>query len=118
MVFAIRGAVQVTENTAAAIEAAVREMIAEIGRNNHLDPDRVISAFFTLTPDLSAAFPAAAARAFGWPDVPMICAQEIAVPGSLPRICRVLVHATGEGPPRHVYLGAAQGLRPDIGHGP
>ena len=116
MIFAIRGAVQVAEDSAAAIAAAVRELVGEIARVNALPADRVVSAFFTLTPDLSAAFPAGAARAEGWADVPMICAQEIAVPGALPRVCRVLVHARGEGPGRHVYLGGARVLRPDLDH--
>ena len=114
MLVAIRGAVQVATDTPAAIATAVADLVGEVTRQNDLAPERVISALFTMTPDLSAAFPAAAARERGWDSVPMLCAQEIAVPGSMARVCRVLVHAESDRPPRHVYLGAATALRPDL----
>ena len=111
----IRGAIQVERDSSAAIAAAVAALCETISRTNQLKPSRIISAIFTLTPDLSAEFPARAAREHGWEGVPMICAQEIPVPGAPPRICRVLVHARGHGRPRHVYLGGALGLlRPDL----
>jgi len=112
---AIRGAIQVERDSSAAISAAVGELCAAILRANRLTPSRMVSAIFTLTPDLCADFPARAAREHGWGEVPMICAQEIPVPGAPPRICRVLVHARGAGRPRHVYLGGALALlRPDL----
>jgi len=113
--FAIRGAVQVERDSAEAIHAAVRALCAGLSRANGLSPSRIVSAIFTLTPDLTADFPARAAREEGWGDVPMICAREIPVPGAPPRICRVLLHVRGNGPPRHVYLGGASALRPDLG---
>ncbi len=116
---AIRGAVQVERDSSAAISAAVAALCRAISRANRLTPERIVSAIFTLTPDLSASFPARAAREHGWDDVPMICAQEIPVPKAPPRICRVLVHARGRQRPRHVYLGSALDLlRPDLAAGP
>ena len=112
--FAIRGAAEVERDSAEAIHAAVRALCAGLSRANGLSPSRIVSAIFTLTPDLSAAFPARAAREEGWGDVPMICAREIPVPGAPPRICRVLLHVRGNGPPRHVYLGGAAALRPEL----
>ena len=111
---AIRGAIQVEEDTREAIASAAAALCAAIMRDNQLAPSRIVSAIFTLTPDLHADFPARAAREQGWTDVPMICAQEIAVPGALPRVCRVLLHVEGSGPPHHVYLGGAAALRPDL----
>ena len=115
---AIRGAIQVEEDTREAIGAAATALCVAIMRDNQLMPARIISAIFTLTPDLHADFPARAAREQGWTDVPMICAQEIAVPGALPRVCRVLLHVDASAPPRHVYLGGAAALRPDLAGAP
>jgi chorismate mutase len=113
---AVRGAVQVERDTPDAMAAAVRELCTALSQANRLTGDRIISAIFTLTPDLSSAFPARAAREQGWGDVPMLCAQEVAVPGSMPRVCRVLLHvrAGARVRPRHVYLGEAKRLRPDL----
>jgi chorismate mutase len=113
---AIRGAIQIERNEAAAIGDAVRALIDAIERRNRLRPDAIVSALFTLTPDLDADFPAKAAREVGWAAVPMLCAQEIPVPGALPRVCRVLLHVRGKRAPVHVYLGGAEVLRPDL-HG-
>jgi chorismate mutase len=113
--FAIRGAVQVERDTPAAITAAVARLCKEIGRANRLSPERIVSVIFTVTPDLASAFPARAAREQGWSGVPMLCAQEIPVPGAPPRICRALVHVRGRRKPRHIYLGRAGVLlRPDL----
>ena len=113
--FAIRGAIQVAEDSPRAIFSAVASLCGELVRANRLSPSRMISAIFTLTPDLSSAFPAQAAREQGWRDVPMICASEIPVPEAPARICRVLVLARGHQKPRHVYLnGALDLLRPDL----
>jgi chorismate mutase len=112
---AIRGAIQVEKDSPAAISAAVAALCEAVTRANRLRSGRIVSAIFTLTPDLSAAFPARAAREHGWGGVPMICAQEIPVPGAPPRICRVLLHVEGRRRPRHVYLGGALDLlRPDL----
>lgn len=111
---ALRGAVQIEVDEKDAILSAVEELCAELTRRNDLEPREIISAIFTLTPDLHAAFPALAARNQGWGDVPMICAQEIAVPGALPRVCRVLLHVNREQPGKHVYLRGARVLRPDL----
>ena len=113
MLKAIRGAATVRSNTADDIKEATQEMVCEIVSANSLTPDQIISALFTLTHDLNAAFPAAAARAIGWTDVPMMCAQEIPVPGALPMVVRVMIHADVAGPVHHVYQGGAVALRPD-----
>jgi len=111
---AIRGAVRVPENDAASIQAETRRLLEEIQTRNALSSDRVISALFTMTPDLDADFPAHAARQLGWLSVPMLGAVETAVPGAPDRMIRVLLHADVEPPARHVYLGDAARLRPDL----
>lgn len=114
----IRGAITVAENTAPAIEAAVRELLTEISVQNDLDLDNVACVFFTATPDLNAAFPAAAARRMGWQRVPLLCAVEMAVPDALPRCIRVLVMVNtdrSQAEVKHVYLREARSLRPDLG---
>jgi chorismate mutase len=110
----IRGAAGVTSNTKEAILEATRSLLLEIVQRNRLATTDVVSALFTLTPDLNAAFPAAAARAIGWVDVPLICAQEIPVPEAIPSIVRVLLWVEREDPVHHVYLGTARSLRPDL----
>src|SRR5687768_10314770 len=91
-------------------------MVRQISVRNHLEPDAIISAQFTMTPDLRSVFPASAAREAGWTSVPMLCATAIDVPGSLPRCIRVLVHANAREDLKieHVYLGNAASLRPDL----
>ncbi len=110
----IRGATQVAENTVEAIEDAVVELVGEIGRRNQITAADIVWAIFTVTHDLDADFPARAARVGGWGAVPMICSQEIPVPGSMPRIIRVLLHVDSDGPRNHVYLRGAEALRPDL----
>lgn len=110
----IRGATQVAANTVEAIEEAVVELCEELTRRNDLAPSDIVWAIFTVTHDLDADFPARAAREEGWKDVPMICSQEIPVPGSMPRVIRVLLHVDSDGPRSHVYLRGAQALRPDL----
>ncbi|MFQ5745708.1 MAG: chorismate mutase [Gemmatimonadota bacterium] len=112
--FAIRGAIRVQSNERSEIYHDTQRLLDEIVRRNGLDRSRIVSAFFTMTPDLNADFPAYAAREMGWIDVPMLGAQETAVPGALDRMVRVLVHVEGEGPGRHVYLGDAAAMRPDL----
>ncbi len=113
----VRGATSVRENEPSAIEEAVRELLGRLVLENHVALEEVASAFFTSTPDLDADFPARAARQMGWGGVPLMCAQEIGVPGAPPRIVRVLllVNTTlAQKDVRHVYLGEAARLRPDL----
>ncbi len=114
----IRGAITVEADEPEQILAATRELLEEILRvNNISDFDDLVSAIFTTTRDLNSTFPAEAARRMGMEQVPLLCAQEIPVPGSMPRCIRVLIHANIDRPPseiRHVYLRDAQKLRPDM----
>jgi len=110
----IRGATQVAQNTVEAIEDAVVELCREICHRNRIEPAEIVWAIFTVTHDLDADFPARSARLSGWSAVPMICSQEIPVPGSLPRVIRVLLHVDSDGPRNHVYLRGAEALRPDL----
>lgn len=114
---ALRGAITVDANDAALILEATRTLLREIMLLNSLESEQLVSVIFTATPDLTAAFPARAARELGWNDVPLLCMTEMTVPDSLPRCVRVLMHAelpveAGRG--RHVYLGEAAELRPDL----
>ncbi|NJK99182.1 MAG: chorismate mutase [Spirulinaceae cyanobacterium SM2_1_0] len=114
---AIRGATTVTENSAPAIRTAVRELIDEIETRNRLDPEEIVSAIFTATPDLDAIFPASVARDRpGWDNVALLDVQQFHVKGALPRCIRVLIHVNTPHPQRemiHAYLGEAKNLRPD-----
>ena len=115
----IRGATTVESDDAALIRAAARELMEEILRRNQItDFDEVISAVFTTTEDLVSAFPAEAARAIGMNQVPLLCAREIPVTGSMPLCIRVLLlHVNSDRKPKeieHVYLREAQKLRPDL----
>jgi chorismate mutase len=114
--FALRGATTVDANQAPAILAATEELMREIMARNEIGPADVVSCIFTLTDDLDAEFPAVAARNMGLSKVPLLCAREIPVPGSLPRVIRVMIHAYAhEGAePQHVYLGEARALRLDL----
>jgi len=114
--FALRGATSVESNTREAILAATASLMQELLARNQLAPDQLVSCLFTATEDLDAEFPAVAARNIGLNAVPLMCARELPVPGSLPRVIRVLVHYHAEEGhrPRHVYLGAAKALRADL----
>jgi chorismate mutase len=114
--FALRGAISVSRNDAREILAATTELMNELIERNALAPERVVSCIFTATEDLDAEFPAVAARALGFERVPLLCAREIPVPGSMPRVIRVLIHyhADSEHEPAHVYLGDAAALRADL----
>jgi chorismate mutase len=114
--FALRGASSVDRNTSEAILGATEWLMREIMKRNDLSPDNVVSCIFTLTDDLDAEFPAVAARQLGFEHVPLLCAREVPVPGSLPRVIRVLIHyyADDEHVTRHVYLGDARALRSDL----
>jgi monofunctional chorismate mutase len=115
---AVRGAVPVRRNTAGEILSATARLLTTLLAVNRIGPSSVVSALFTTTEDLDAEFPAHAARKLGWTDVPMLHAREIPVPGSMPRVVRVLL--TVRGVPKGVrlvpvYLDAAAKLRPDLG---
>lgn len=115
-VMGIRGATTVEANDAQQILEATDELLRRLIEANGLTPDDVVSAMFTMTADLDAAFPARAAEVYGWNIVAILHSTEIPVPGSLPRCIRLLVHAytrrTRE-EVRHVYLRKAVALRPD-----
>ena len=114
--FALRGANCVPSNEAGAIIDATEQLVRELIERNGLRADAMVSCIFTLTDDLDAEFPAVAARALGLSRVPLLCAREVPVPGSLPHVIRVMVHyyAAEDHDPRHVYLGEARVLRADL----
>lgn len=114
---AVRGATQVDNDDRDEILDASAELVAEILYRNELAPDDVISMLFTATPDLTAEFPAYAARKMGLTDVPLLCATEIAVPGAMPKVLRVMAHVEtprARADVRHVYLRGAAALRTDL----
>jgi chorismate mutase len=114
---AIRGAVQVGANERSAILDATTELVTEVMTRNGLVTNNVISVVFTATPDLTAEFPALAARKIGFHDVPLLCATEIDVPGAMPQVVRLLMHVQTDKPRsglEHVYLRGAAALRLDI----
>ncbi len=113
---AVRGAITVEADTAEAIAEATCELLDGVLGRNGLAVEDLVSIIFTATHDLTAEFPAVAARQMGLSAVPLLCAQEIPVAGSMPRCVRVLVHcyAPPERPVRHVYLREARQLRLDL----
>lgn len=114
--YAIRGAATVDCNNKEAILSSTRVLLRSILAENHLHADEIVSAFFVVTRDLTAAYPAAAARQIGWTETALLCASDMEVEGSLPQCVRVLLHVYAERPSdhiHHVYLGEAKRLRPD-----
>lgn len=114
---ALRGATTATADEGVAIVEATERLLAEMIGRNEVAHDDLVSMIFTTTSDLSAEFPAAAARRLGLSAVPLLCAREIDVPGSVPRCIRVLMHlyTTRQGESlRHVYLEGAEQLRTDL----
>jgi chorismate mutase len=112
----LRGATTVSRNDAVEILAATDELLRTMIEANDLEPDGIVSALFTVTRDLDAAFPARAAEEFGWNIVALLHATEIPVPGSLPRCIRLLIHAyttRTRAEIKHCYLRGATVLRPD-----
>jgi len=113
----IRGAITVKENTTQEIFEATAELLRNIVEANGIKTEDIASVFLTTTPDLNADFPATAAREMGWSLVPLLCAREIDVPGSMPRLIRVLMHVNTckkQDEIKHLYLGEAAVLRPDL----
>ena len=114
---AVRGATQVDANDRDAVINGAAELVQAVLARNEIDPVDLISVIFTATPDLTAEFPAYAARAMGITDVPLLCASEIDVAGAMPRVIRLLAHVETDRPRaevRHVYLHGAAALRTDL----
>jgi chorismate mutase len=112
----IRGATTAEANTRTAILEATRDMLIRMIEANNLRPEDIASAIFSTTADLNAEFPAVAARELGWLDTALFCTHEMAVPGSLPRCIRVLVHwntTRRADEIVHVYIREASTLRPE-----
>ena len=114
--WAVRGATQAERNDPGMIVEATEELMRELISRNDLVPERMVSCIFTSTHDLNAQFPAVAARNLGLDRVPLLCAQEVDVPGAMPSVIRALVHyyAPDDHTPAHAYLGEAQELRSDL----
>ena len=114
---AVRGATTVDEDSPEAITGRVVILLTRIMERNELAEDDIVSILFTATEDIVSIFPAAAARTMGLGAVPLICARELAIVGSVPRCVRVMLHVSTERPRddiHHVYLEGAQGLRDDL----
>jgi chorismate mutase len=113
---ALRGAITVDANDADAILSATEELMREVMERNDMAPEHMVSCIFTCTPDLDAEFPAVAARNLGLSGVPLLCTRELAVPGALPRVIRLMLHCYAEAdvPANHVYLREAVSLRRDL----
>ena len=117
MVRGLRGATTVDADTVAQVTNRSQELMRELMARNDLAEDDIVSALFTTTADVTSIFPATAIREIGFGAVPLLCASEIPVPGSMPRCIRVLLHvysARSRDDMHHVYLHGAQGLRDDL----
>lgn len=115
----IRGATTCDANPQDVLSATSELLQAILAANPSLQTEEIASAWFTVTPDLQVIHPARAARDLGWTGVPLMCALEIDVPGSLPHCVRVLIHWNTDLPQsaiKHVYLRDAVKLRPDLAH--
>ena len=117
MVRAFRGATTIEENTAEAIRQAAKEMTAELLERNGIDKEDLVSIIFTVTPDITAAFPASGVREMGICDVPLLDMAAPAIDNMLPMCIRVMIYAEtelGREKIEHVYLNGAVRLRPDL----
>jgi chorismate mutase len=114
---AVRGATQLEADDRDHMLDRVAEMVREVMTSNDLAVDDFISIIFTATSDLHAEFPAYAARQLGFSDVPLICARELEIDGSMPRVVRMMAHVETDLPRvdvTHVYLHGAAALRRDL----
>ena len=114
---AVRGATTVDHDEPGAITERVVELLRQILDRNGLSEDDIISILFTATEDIVSTFPATAARSMGLGAVPLICARELSISGSVQHCIRVMLHVTTDRPRdqiHHVYLEGAQGLRDDL----
>jgi chorismate mutase len=115
---AARGAIRVEEDSSDEVLSATERLLTQMLERNEVGADDIVSAFFTVTDDLRSAFPAEAARRMGLGRVPLLCAQEIPVEGSMRGVIRVLLQfhtARGPAEVKHVYLDGAETLRDDLG---
>jgi chorismate mutase len=113
----VRGATTITGNQREEILEATRQLLALMIRRNGIESHDVASAIFSATPDITAEFPALAARQLGWLEVPLLCTHEMAIPGGLPLCIRVLIHWNTDKAQKeieHVYVREAKRLRPDL----
>ncbi|HEX4245909.1 MAG TPA: chorismate mutase [Acidimicrobiales bacterium] len=114
---AVRGATTVDADTPEAIRQRVVALLEQVLEQNGLSEDGIISILFTATEDIVSTFPATAARSMGLGAVPLICARELSITGSVPRCIRVMLHVETErtrNEIHHVYLEGAKGLRDDL----
>jgi len=114
---ALRGAITCDEDTKAEIDTKTRTLVEALLARNDLDHDDLVSIIFTATDDLTAEFPATAARGLGLGDVPLLCARELGIAHGMPRVVRVLLHCYTDLPREqlhHVYLDGARALRDDL----
>lgn len=114
---ALRGAITCEENTQAEIGEKTQRLLKELVARNELDHDDLVSIIFTATDDLTAEFPATAARGLGYGDIPLLCARELGIDHGMPRCIRLLVHCYTDRPRHelhHVYLEGARALRDDL----
>ena len=117
MVLALRGATTCDENTKEEVDTKTQRLVEAMLERNGVVHDDIVSIIFTATDDITAEFPATAARALGLGDVPLLCARELAIEHGMPRTIRVLMHFYGEQPRddlHHVYLEGARSLRDDL----
>ncbi len=113
----IRGAINLQRNSKGEIRERTQELLRSLIAENKIKPEDVAAAFFTATPDLTADFPAYAARDLGWTAVPMMCNQELNIRGGMKRVIRILLLVNTTLPQkriRHQYLGETSCLRPDL----
>ena len=113
----LRGATTIELDTVEQISSRTAELLREMLTRNDVDKDHLVSIIFTATPDIHAAFPAAAAREMGFGDVPLMCAQELAIDGGTPLCIRILAHIDtpkNRAELRHIYLYGAKSLRDDL----
>jgi chorismate mutase len=116
---AVRGATQLEEDVREHLLERVAEMVLDVMEANGLDVEDFISVIFTTTSDLHSEFPAYAARRLGFGEVPLLCARELEIDGSMPRVVRMLAHVDTDRPRAevtHVYLHGAAALRRDLTH--
>ena len=115
---AARGAIRVDQDKVSSVLTATERLLGLMLEGNEVAPDDIVSVFFTVTDDLRSVFPAEAARRMGLGRVPLLCAQEIPVAGSMRGVIRVLLQfhtPRGVGEVKHVYLDGAETLRDDLG---
>jgi len=114
----IRGAITVQTNTREAILEATTQMLEEIIALNQLEEDELRAIFFSATKDLTAVYPAIAAREMGIVTPSLLCLQEMYVEGSLEKCIRILMEVEKtrlkQETVKHVYLRKAENLRPDL----